>query len=319
MRTFSCKDAAAPAHYFSPTAATFSRMHDKESSPLVAIFPSTTSSSSEDSSMPPEQLVNLPIEIQLRILSQLSAKNIQCFRRVRRHFRDMIDLKENQSLLVGPGIGRSMDRLNAVVKRYCEFPVESEDGGPDAFLDAILDFISARQYGNVLIVTRMDPFSEFWIARANQHYGAGNPFGGLMLEDLTDAFVEMWQHAKSDAHSRHSVPIFDEAFGDKVEIMFPRIREFLARHGHHPAGKNQIRQLMYPKANPNCSAETEFRAREMANLHRAIGLPLLPAISPYSYYTTSQQNNSRLRHAIRREEEIKGIEKAALLEEIDIY
>lgn len=63
----------------------------------TAMHPATASMSSEDDPIPPEQLVDLPVEMQLRILSHLPPKEIQCFRRVNQHFCKLIDVKVSGS------------------------------------------------------------------------------------------------------------------------------------------------------------------------------------------------------------------------------
>lgn len=53
-------------------------------------------------------ILNLPVELSLSIFSNLSAKEIQRVRRVCKHYRSLIDNKDNRSLLTMPGLMRSI-------------------------------------------------------------------------------------------------------------------------------------------------------------------------------------------------------------------
>ncbi|EME85524.1 uncharacterized protein MYCFIDRAFT_82727 [Pseudocercospora fijiensis CIRAD86] len=55
---------------------------------------------------------DLPIELEVRILSELPAREIQRCRRISKHFRDVIDEKSNAHLLFQPGQIRSRTKLS---------------------------------------------------------------------------------------------------------------------------------------------------------------------------------------------------------------
>ncbi|KAF7186422.1 hypothetical protein HII31_12218 [Pseudocercospora fuligena] len=67
---------------------------------------STATSPSDDS-----KLLQLPIELEIKILSELPASQIQRSRRVCKHFRDIIDEKSNANMLFQPGQVRSRSRI----------------------------------------------------------------------------------------------------------------------------------------------------------------------------------------------------------------
>lgn len=60
--------------------------------------------------------MRLPVELKVRILSYLPAKEIQRARQVCSYFRDLIDEPDNTSLLVLPGQYRSRARLSLYIK-----------------------------------------------------------------------------------------------------------------------------------------------------------------------------------------------------------
>ena len=110
---------------------------------------------------------DLPPELQLQSLSHLSAREIQKGRRTSRYFRDLIDLKSNETLLIQPGISASRARVQALfqvvpknptsavtsvhpTQQYCEFPVTKldESGNDTALLDAFRDFSALYGVGN---------------------------------------------------------------------------------------------------------------------------------------------------------------------------
>ncbi|GIZ46986.1 hypothetical protein CKM354_001008800 [Cercospora kikuchii] len=272
-----------------------------------------------DSSVPLNLIIELPVEMQLRILSYLPAKEIQRFRRVSRHFRDTIDLKGNQCLLIAPGVAQSMHRFNTFIKRYCEFPMESEDGGPDAFLDAIFDFITLRQVE--VWDLDLDEFSAFWLERS-LHLD-GSSFPGCEIETLTDNFWHVWRYASDQDPSRPAWNIFDDIYGDKSKTLLTRVKTFV-RGDYNSESADSDAGVPARKSNFTYTQIKE-REDEMERLHRVLQLPVLPSISPYAYYNYDSPNHGssswakeRLEDAMVRNEEIRGIERAALMEELYI-
>lgn len=92
-------------------------------------------------------LLEVPPELQLRILSSLPAKQIQRCRRINRHFQQLIDAKQNQSLCFGPGISISRQTLREVVATLCDYPVDTKraDGTPCAFIDMISNWMQVQR------------------------------------------------------------------------------------------------------------------------------------------------------------------------------
>ncbi|KAM3422592.1 hypothetical protein BST61_g82 [Cercospora zeina] len=292
----------------------------KKLSQKLAASPNTSaSSSSVVGTTPPEQLVDLPVEMQLRILSCLQTKEIRKCRGVSRHLRGMIDLKENQSLLFNPGSERSIDRLKAFIERYCEFPMESADGGPDAYLDAVFDLVSLRQLFVAPYIDALDVFNGFWLQRAIEHFDARDFFHGLRGEHLTNEIVDMWDYAKFGWPYRlAAVNHFNGVF-DHAERMFPRVQEFLGSYDDRLIDEVPGWRLTTRKELSRDKDTSEGRFEEFAQLQRVLGLPLIPVASPYSYYTSSEEDRGEIADAMHTGEKIRGMERAALLEKISIY
>ncbi|KAI5357677.1 Putative F-box domain-containing protein [Septoria linicola] len=150
---------------------------------------------------PPLRFIDLATELQLKILSQLPAREIQMVRRVSWHFRETIDLEESWSLLVSTSITECLDRLESFTKRYIEFPVDGARNGLDAFLDAIFDFanVKGHQYQHVdarapqheNVNDLCELFSTFWHAQKGHHYPATTgPFRGQRKGPVV--FTMLW-------------------------------------------------------------------------------------------------------------------------------
>ncbi|CAK1362489.1 unnamed protein product [Cercospora beticola] len=265
---------------------------------------------------PPRRLDNLPIEMQLQILSNLPPRQLllTC-RLISRHFRDIIDLEENHGTLVGGSIAASLDRLNAFVKRYCEFPTKSEDGGPDAFVDAMFDFIRVRRLSKSNNFDgAFDGFLELWLQRS------GAPFGRPSISDLADELFGMCEFPKPFLQTSHGTWFF-EAYGNKVEIMCDRIQDFLQSYDcqSHPVEPKWpiMARRYFPKA--GVGPDSIRRSHDMEALHRTFGVPVLPVLSPYYYCISSSMARTMCTLAMDEGSAFPELSKAILLEEISIY
>lgn len=61
--------------------------------------------------LPEMNILDLPVDIEVQILSELPKKEIQRARQVCTHFRDLVDEPSLKTLIVKPGIERSQDRI----------------------------------------------------------------------------------------------------------------------------------------------------------------------------------------------------------------
>ncbi|KXT18468.1 hypothetical protein AC579_2245 [Pseudocercospora musae] len=82
-------------------------------------------------------LLHLPIEVEINVLSELPARDIQRCRRVCRHFRDIIDEKSNANLLLRPGQTRSRSKISKELAHVTDL------AGVD-FLEAFSRWLSRR-------------------------------------------------------------------------------------------------------------------------------------------------------------------------------
>ncbi|GIZ46987.1 hypothetical protein CKM354_001008900 [Cercospora kikuchii] len=263
---------------------------------------------------PPRRLDNLAIELQLQILSNLPPRQLllTC-RLISRHFRDVIDLEENHGSLVGGSISASLDRLNAFIKRHCEFPLESEDGGPDAFLDAIFDFIRVRKLGPRW-ENELDLFTQFWLHRLD-----GQQRRQYIIDAYTNEFVTMCEHSVDESALEPSGWFYDK-FEEKVCIMYLRTK-ILMQSYERPLVEHAPRCEIMERRCPILGAEQPVRTRvdEMRDLHRCLGVPGFDAISPYTYCVSAIWPLAKLMPDKRELRALKGIERAVVLEEVYIY
>ncbi|KAK4631600.1 hypothetical protein CLAFUW4_02718 [Fulvia fulva] len=116
----------------------------------------------------------MPAELQLKILSDAPAREIQRCRAISRHYRDLIDLEANRSLCSVPGLARSTARLQAFIERYCEYPMTKIDeyGHDHALLDAFLDYLMLHGVcdptrDEMKALCQVSPFAQYFIARQN--------------------------------------------------------------------------------------------------------------------------------------------------------
>ncbi|PPJ53110.1 hypothetical protein CBER1_11630 [Cercospora berteroae] len=79
--------------------------------------------------------MDLPPELQLQILAQLPLKQIQQCRRVNAHFRELIDLEENQSTLTRPRTAAHIQSLNEFIVKHCYFPIDADASSPPPTAD----------------------------------------------------------------------------------------------------------------------------------------------------------------------------------------
>ncbi|PIA99375.1 hypothetical protein CB0940_02273 [Cercospora beticola] len=212
-----------------------------------------------------------------------------------------------------------MHRFDTFIKRYCEFPMESEDGGPDAYLDAVFDFISLRQID--IWDFALDEFSAFWFSRSLKLDPAALFDFGIEL--LTDHFWDVWRSALGIHPTVPADSMFNDIYGDKSKAMLTRIKTFV-RGAHN--GEFADPDAGIP-AQHSIFTFTGIKQRddEMKRLQHVLHVPVLPGISPYAYYNydspvydSSSWAKERLEEAMERNEEIRGIERAALMEELYI-
>ncbi|PPJ52715.1 hypothetical protein CBER1_10796 [Cercospora berteroae] len=274
-------------------------------------------SSSHKAPAPSQLLSRLPVELQLRILSHLPAKQIHSCRRIDRHFHDMIDLKENHGLLIGPSIAASMERFDTFVKRYCEFPLESRDGGPELFLDAVTDYIEVCGIRAVDWVEKIDGFMEFLVQRSNDEFSNGGPFAGRLAWQLGFDFSELCNYSVGFFQYRMQ-NVLDQIYGEKVEIIIDRMRAFLQEHTRHPVEYVPKYPITGPHAPLVPGIPMLARAPEMPRVGRAVGVPVLPRSSPFTYFAASIWAQDRILDARDDEEVVEGVERAVLLEEMFI-
>lgn len=262
-------------------------------------------------------LGRLPVELQLRILSYLPAKQIHSCRRIDHHFHDMIDLKENHGPLTGPSIAASMGRFDVFVKRYCEFPLESKDGGPGSFLDAVTDYIAVCGIRDVDWVEKIDGFMQFLVQRSNDHCPNRSPFSGRLSWQLRFHFSELCTYAVGNLEHRMQ-NVFDQIYGEKVEIIIDRMRTFLKQHAKQPIEHVSKHQITRPHLSLAPGMPKLARAPQMPHGGRVVGVPILPTSSPFAYYATSKWAQARILDNRADQRAVKGVEKAVLLEEMFI-
>ncbi|GIZ46988.1 hypothetical protein CKM354_001009000 [Cercospora kikuchii] len=290
------------------------RNKKKQKSQQPTAGPESDAPSSHKASTPAQLLGGLPVELQLRILSHLPAKQILSCRRIDRHFRDMIDLEENHGLLIGPSIAASMERFDTFVKRYCEFPLESKDSGTDFFLDAVTDYIEVCDIWAVNWVEKIDGFMEFLVQRSNDEFPNGGPFAGRQAWQLGFDFNELCDYAVGSFQYRMQ-NVFDEIYGEKVEIIIDRMRAFLLDHARHPAEYVPKYPVTGPHAPLVPGIPMLARAPQMPHVGRAMGVPVLPRSSPFTYYAASIWAQDKTLDARNDEMVVEGVERAVLLEE----
>ncbi|PPJ52716.1 hypothetical protein CBER1_10797 [Cercospora berteroae] len=266
----------------------------------------------------PRRLDNLAVEIQLQILSNLPPRQILFCRGVSRHFRNVIDLEENHGILVGGSISASLDRLHCFVERYCDFPLESDDGGPDAFLHAVLDFIRLRRLSTGADWRDdLDLFVEFWFERSGGPF-YDMPFDVVFVGGCTDEFLEICDQA-TYMMSYTSGSYFYVTYGQNMEAMYSRTKDLLREVESRSIGDVLALPMMEEKQTILADlALIDQRSGHMEVLRRIIGVPTFSAMSPYAYRLSSSWPIAKLQVAIDHSKELKGIERAMVLEEVHI-
>lgn len=151
----------------------------------------------------PTTLLDLPPEIQLRVLLMLPARDVQKCRRISRHFHELIDAPENHSLFLKPGINYALRRLNDSIATFCHYPTHefAKDGTPTSFLRALGFF-----FDNAL---HNDDFHEDWDDEDIEKY---NWFGKMF-----------WDHWHASANPQ-DIPLL----GEELETLWPITLHFYA-------------------------------------------------------------------------------------------
>lgn len=223
-------------------------------------------------------------------------------------------------MLLSRGIKESLAKFTGFIKRYCDFPMESEDGGPDALLDAVFDFISVRKLDRMTWnCSQLDMFSDFWIERQARLYGTPS-FGHGPLE-FTNELGSLWARLVLPHHVNAVPPktSFEVIYEGQIDAMTARLEAFA--YGGDGRGRQFAAipdaGILTQKSNFS-RVVTELRDHEMTLLHRALKVPVLPSVSPYSYYSASGWVTERLQMAMSSGEEISGVERAALMEDMYI-
>ncbi|KAM3413474.1 hypothetical protein BST61_g11596 [Cercospora zeina] len=252
-------------------------------------------------------------------LSNLPPREILLNRRgISRHFRDMIDLEENHGPLVGGSIAALLSRLNAFIKRYCEFAVEFEDDEPDAFLHAIFDYICLRgldkHYSDKYVI---DMFMEFWLERSDQASDS-KPFSQYFIVRCTDEFVAMFGNLPN-----HFVFPSDSYFYVKyaktLETIYARTEAFIQDFDGERIEERR-ESIMEEKYRVMDDYDpTAGRTADLECLRRTLGVPPFSVSSPHASLLSKEWALAKLELAKKQNITLKGIERAVVLEEISIH
>lgn len=141
-------------------------------------------------------VLDLPPELQLRILSNLPAKAIQRCRRICKHFLELIDNARNHGLCLGPSIARSLTGIQNDTDLLCDYPTDIVDGKgtSTALLHAMVDFADTARLGDLIAVTQNLPcFARHWLHRcfAGSQDDCDENLPSLMISVFAIVFTAM--------------------------------------------------------------------------------------------------------------------------------
>ncbi|PPJ58380.1 hypothetical protein CBER1_08078 [Cercospora berteroae] len=145
--------------------------------------------------------LNLPVELQLQVLSLLPARQIQCARRVCKQLRDIIDLKEN-SLLVNSIQERERDRIASDFKHLFRETDDHRD-----FLNLLARFINHRGLAKRATdnFDTIKAFADYWAiltTKTDSHtiFGSKRKFAQHLAGCLISLHIS---HHRVDLYSEH--------------------------------------------------------------------------------------------------------------------
>ncbi|KAM3413475.1 hypothetical protein BST61_g11597 [Cercospora zeina] len=312
--------------------------------------PSRKTAITPDAPPPCPPLLDLPAEMQLHVLSFLPARYIQRCRRVNKHFRCLIDLKDNRSLSLKPGIDASLRRLNESITRFCYYPTDTvaKDGMPTAFLRAFADFFDNTLQDDTFIDDASEEslakccwlgkmfwyhwhtsafpqdaplYAEQWAALWHIAMQFINAAGNNIIPLTTD------QRACYEALKLAilALPIAHRFFGAATPEQMLKVFDIAEKNlldghelfvfGNSPQKFRLVRIPSHGKYNKAPKYRQKCRAseRELADL---LQVPSLPATAPVTYCTTSRSAWILIKSALRDGEVLSPVKRAALLEEL---
>ncbi|KAF7194421.1 hypothetical protein HII31_04226 [Pseudocercospora fuligena] len=298
----------------------------------------------------------LPPELHLRLLSELSARDIQKCRRLDRYFQSLIDNEQNNSLCTGPGVAQSLARLEEQTALLSDFPMDttSENGTPTAFLSAFIRFI--RYHGlapfeetGALYCKIVGTFAVDWFNRRRE---VDEPQAGLFTEDKRSAlghFVtfamllvrsHMELHVPGSGPSNRQFPVATamlEEVADEQNLSIAGMtaedhKGLLLRLMYHKDGLFHGAQFHQEYAAPEHTGHSLLyqahedpllsRLKTMLALSQLLGVPLLRWSTPACWFVSSQWAFDELKRRLLLEENegpINHVKKAALLEDMFLH
>ncbi|CAK1362260.1 hypothetical protein CB0940_02464 [Cercospora beticola] len=145
--------------------------------------------------------LNLPVELQLQVLSLLPARQIQCVRRVCKQLRDIIDLKENSSLVTSIQ-ERERDRIASEFKHLFRETDDHRD-----FLNLLARFINHRGLAKRATdnFDTIKAFADYWAVlttKADNHtiFGSKRKFAQHLAGCLVDLHIS---NHRADLYREH--------------------------------------------------------------------------------------------------------------------
>ncbi|KAI5357671.1 Putative F-box domain-containing protein [Septoria linicola] len=274
-----------------------------------------------DTSNTIENMLDLPPEIQLRVLSSLPAKTIQKCRRICKHFLELIDDPSNQGLCLDPGAAISFAEIQSDIDIFCNYPIDTadKDGTPTALVNAMVVFADAGRVGShMAVVQNLRCFARHWLHRCF----AGSPddceenvkefmsvifaimFTAMSpttkatgdevdkaVADTRDGFVAL---ARQQPNVQRLAKVQSEASFDQLLLAVPHT-ELLMNLSYRPADSEHGQRYLRFHAQ-NCAAQPDWVARfyQISNhtmslrLEALLGLPRLPSTAPITYCVKSE-------------------------------
>ena len=289
-------------------------------------------------------LEKLPTELQLMILEHLPAKQIQRSRGISSHFRQLLDLPENQRMCTRESVKQSLERLQRRADFYCNFNADAvdSDGFYTAFWDLLKDFTEQRGIDTGLWDSEyphdMELVSKAWLARKRlgpgysptlaclidliwltltlhisihglRHSGSGNTEVTHMIEKAISTY---WSH-----FAPHIGP------SSRSDALIQRVRNGILSHATLRT-ENEYKQHLQARHSAcrhndggyPVDLDDPFAAmdEDQADLAIAFCLPDVPSWQPVHYCFESVWPPWDL-HALRALDPIK---KAAMLEDMEL-